>query len=85
MVGFRKRINVYDFFVEGVKEGFSIVVCIIFYLVVILVGIGVFCVLGVMDYLIDGIGNVVKLCGIDSDFVGVFFMVLMKFLSGSGV
>ena len=67
VAGFRKRINVYDSFVEGAEEGFSTAVRIIPYLVAILVGIGVFRASGAMDYLIDGIGNAVKLCGIDSD------------------
>ena len=84
VAGFRKRINVYDSFVEGAKEGFSTAVRIIPYLVAILVGIGVFRASGAMDYLIDGIGNAVKLCGIDSDFVGALPTALMKPLSGSG-
>ena len=84
VAGIRKRINVYDSFVEGAKEGFSTAVRIIPYLVAILVGIGVFRTSGAMDYLIDGIGNAVKLCGIDSDFVGALPTALMKPLSGSG-
>ena len=84
VAGFRKRINVYDSFVEGAKEGFSTAVRIIPYLVAILVGIGVFRASGAMDYLIDGIGNAVKLCGIDSDFVGALPTALMKPLSGGG-
>ena len=84
VAGIRKRINVYDSFVEGAKEGFSTAVRIIPYLVAILVGIGVFRASGAMDYLIDGIGNAVKLCGIDSDFVGALPTALMKPLSGSG-
>ena len=84
LAGVRRRVNVYDAFIEGAKEGFTTAVRIIPYLVAILVGIGVFRASGAMDYLIDGIGNAVKLCGIDSDFVGALPTALMKPLSGSG-
>ena len=84
VAGIRKKINVYDSFVEGAKEGFNTAVRIIPYLVAILVGIGVFRASGAMDYLIDGIDRAVKLCGIDSDFVGALPTALMKPLSGSG-
>lgn len=70
VAGMRKKINVYDAFVEGAKEGFTTAVRIIPYLVAILVAIGVFRVSGCMDYLIEGIANLVSLCGINSDFVG---------------
>ena len=80
----KKKINVYDAFVEGAKEGFSTAVRIIPYLVAILVAIGVFRASGAMDYLIDGIEGAVKLCGINSDFVGGLPTALMKPLSGSG-
>ena len=70
VAGLRKKVNVYDAFVEGAKEGFSTAVRIIPYLVAILVAIGVFRASGAMDYLIGGIENLVKLCGINSDFVG---------------
>lgn len=84
LAGIRKKINVYDSFVEGAKEGFGTAVRIIPYLVAILVGIGVFRASGAMGYLIDGIEAAVKLCGIDSDFVGALPTALMKPLSGSG-
>ena len=84
LAGIRKKINVYDSFVEGAKEGFGTAVRIIPYLVAILVGIGVFRASGAMDYLIDGIEAAVKFCGIDSDFVGALPTALMKPLSGSG-
>lgn len=80
----RKKINVYDAFVEGAKEGFTTAVRIIPYLVAILVAIGVFRASGCMDYLIEGIANLVNLCGINSDFVGALPTALMKPLSGSG-
>lgn len=79
-----KRINVYDAFVEGAKEGFTTAVRIIPYLVAILVGIGVFRASGCMDYLIRGVAKLTELCGINSDFVGALPTALMKPLSGSG-
>ena len=84
VAGMRKKINVYDAFVEGAKEGFTTAVRIIPYLVAILVAIGVFRVSGCMDYLIEGIANLVSVCGINSDFVGALPTALMKPLSGSG-
>lgn len=84
VAGLRKRVNVYDAFVEGAKDGFNTAVRIIPYLVAILVAIGVFRASGAMDYLIGGIENLVKLCGINSDFVGGLPTAIMKPLSGSG-
>jgi spore maturation protein SpmA len=84
MAGVIKRVNVYDAFIEGAKDGFTTAVRIIPYLVAILVGIGVFRASGAMDYLIEGIGQLVTACGIDSDFVAALPTALMKPLSGSG-
>ena len=84
ITGIRKKINVYDAFVEGAKEGFSTAIRIIPYLVAILVGIGVFRASGAMDYLIGGIEYLVNLCGIDSEWVGGLPTAFMKPLSGSG-
>lgn len=84
VAGFRKKVNVYDAFVEGAKEGFSTAVRIIPYLVAILVAIGVFRASGAMDYLIGGVESLVNLCGINSDFVGGLPTAIMKPLSGSG-
>jgi len=84
VAGLRKKVNVYDAFVEGAKEGFSTAVRIIPYLVAILVAIGVFRASGAMDYLIGGIEGTVNLCGINSDFVGGLPTAIMKPLSGSG-
>ena len=84
VAGLRKRINVYDTFVEGAKDGFATAVRIIPYLVAILVGIGVFRASGAMDMLIDGIAWGVRVCGGDSDFVAALPTALMKPLSGSG-
>lgn len=84
IAGIRKKVNVYDAFVEGAKDGFNTAVRIIPYLVAILVAIGVFRASGAMDYLIGGIENLVNLCGINSDFVGGLPTAIMKPLSGSG-
>lgn len=82
--GVRKKVNVYDAFIEGAKDGFSTAVRIIPYLVAILVGIGVFRASGAMDMLIGGIKWVVEACGGNTDFVGALPTALMKPLSGSG-
>lgn len=84
LAGVRKKVNVYDAFIEGAKDGFSTAVRIIPYLVAILVGIGVFRASGAMDMLIDGIKWVVETCGGNTDFVGALPTALMKPLSGSG-
>ena len=84
VAGMRHKVNVYDAFIEGAKEGFTTAVRIIPYLVAILVGIGVFRASGAMDMLIDGIRWGVETCGANSDFVGALPTALMKPLSGSG-
>ena len=84
IAGMRKKINVYDAFIEGAKEGFQTAVRIIPYLVAILVAIGVFRASGAMDFLIDGIAWLVALVGGDTEFVGALPTALMKPLSGSG-
>ena len=84
IAGMVKRVNVYDAFIEGAKDGFQTAVRIIPYLVAILVGIGVFRASGAMDYLIDGIRSVVEAFGFDTDFVAALPTALMKPLSGSG-
>lgn len=82
--GIRKRINVYDSFIEGAKEGFHTAVKIIPYLVAILVAIGVFRASGAMDFLIDGIHLGIAALGVDTEFVGALPTILMKPLSGGG-
>lgn len=82
--GVRKRVNVYDSFIEGAKEGFQTAVRIIPYLVAILVAIGVFRASGAMDAIIDGVKWIVSVCGGNTDFVGALPTALMKPLSGSG-
>ncbi len=84
LAGVRKKVNVYDAFIEGAKDGFTTAVRIIPYLVAILVGIGVFRASGAMDALIGGIKWCVEICGINADFVGALPTALMKPLSGSG-
>ena len=84
LAGIFKRVNVYDAFIEGAKDGFQTAVRIIPYLVAILVGIGVFRASGAMDYLIGGIGWAVEAMGFNSDFVAALPTALMKPLSGSG-
>lgn len=84
LAGMRKKLNVYDAFIEGAKEGFTTAVRIIPYLVAILVGIGVFRASGAMDMLIDGIKWLVSTLGGNTDFVGALPTALMKPLSGSG-
>lgn len=84
LAGMRKKLNVYDAFIEGAKEGFATAVRIIPYLVAILVGIGVFRASGAMDMLIDGIKWLVAVLGGNTDFVGALPTALMKPLSGSG-
>ena len=82
--GIRKKINVYEAFIDGAKEGFKTAVTIIPYLVAILVAIGMFRASGAMDYLTEGITYLVAACGVDTDFVGAIPTALMKPLSGSG-
>lgn len=84
LAGMRHRVNVYDAFIEGAKDGFTTAVRIIPYLVAILVGIGVFRASGAMDMLIDGIKWIVLTLGGNTDFVGALPTALMKPLSGSG-
>lgn len=79
-----KKVNVYESFIEGAKEGFGVAVKIIPYLVGILVAIGVFREAGVMDYLIQGVSTAVDWVGIDNRFVEALPIAIMKPLSGSG-
>ena len=79
-----RKINVYDAFIEGAKDGFTTAVRIIPYMVAILVGIGVFRASGAMDYVIDGIRWLVGALGVNTDFVEALPTALMKPLSGSG-
>ena len=82
--GVRKKVNVYDAFIEGAKGGFETAVRIIPYLVAVLVSIGVFRASGAMDWLIDAVKWLVSLSGMNTDWVGALPTALMKPLSGSG-
>ncbi len=84
VAGVRKKINVYEAFIDGAKEGFKTAVTIIPYLIAMLVAIAMFRASGAMDFLTDGITYIVAACGIDTDFVGAIPTALMKPLSGSG-
>lgn len=84
LAGVRKKVNVYDAFIEGAKDGFQTAVRIIPYLVAILVGIGVFRASGAMDWLIGGVKWTVEAVGGNTDFVGALPTAFMKPLSGSG-
>jgi spore maturation protein SpmA len=84
ILGLFKRINVYESFIEGAKEGFSISIRIIPYLVAILVAVGVFRTCGAMDFLVQGIGSGFSALGMNTDFVDALPTAFMKPLSGSG-
>ena len=84
LAGVRKKVNVYDAFIEGAKEGFTTAVRIIPYLVAILVGIGVFRASGAMDMLIGSIRWCVEATGLNAQWVDAMPTALMKPLSGSG-
>ncbi len=84
MSGVRKRINVYDAFVEGAKEGFQTAIRIIPYLVAILVSISFFRASGAMDWIVDGVKFTFQTAGISSEWVDALPTAIMKPLSGSG-
>ena len=84
LLGIRKRINIYDSFIEGATEGFKIAIKIIPFLVAILVSIGVFRASGGMDAVINGIRWFFNLFGSDTRFVDALPVAFMKPLSGSG-
>lgn len=84
LAGLRRKVNVYDAFVEGAKTGFETAVRIIPYLVAILVAIGVFRASGAMDWLIGGVQWCIATMGFDAQWVGALPTALMKPLSGSG-
>jgi len=79
-----RRVNVYEAFIEGAKDGFKTAVTIIPYLIAILVAIGVFRASGAMDFLVKGISNLLGLLHLNTDFAGALPTALMKPLSGSG-
>ena len=80
----RRKVNVYEAFIEGAKEGFGVAIKIIPYLIAILVGVGVFRTSGALDFLIDGLRSFFALVGLNTDFVDALPTAFMKPLSGSG-
>ena len=84
LLGLIRRINVYEVFIEGAKEGFNVAIRIIPYLVAILVAIGVLRASGTLDFLVAGLGNVFAAMGLDTRFVPALPTAIMKPLSGSG-
>jgi spore maturation protein SpmA len=84
LLAFFRKVNVYEAFIEGAKDGFSISVKIIPFLVAILVAVGVFRVSGALDYIVGGIGKLVAAMGVDREFVNALPTAFMKPLSGSG-
>jgi len=84
LLAIRKKVNVYETFIEGAKEGFKVAVKIIPFLIAILVAVGVFRVSGAMDYLLDGLKWLFGLTGMDTVWVDAAPVALMKPLSGSG-
>ncbi|MBO7119132.1 MAG: hypothetical protein J6W03_02280 [Bacteroidaceae bacterium] len=82
--GIRKKVNVYEAFVEGAKGGFETAIRIIPYLVAILVAIGIFRASGAMDFIVGGLGRFVEWCGGNADYVAALPTAIMKPLSGSG-
>jgi len=79
-----KKVNVYESFIEGAKEGFQVAIGIIPYLIAILIAIGMFRASGALTFLTDGIRWIVGLTGINTEFVDALPTALMKPLSGSG-
>lgn len=84
LAGVRKKVNVYDAFIEGAKEGFQTAIRIIPYLVAILVAIGVFRASGAMELVMQGVKWLVLSVGLDANFVEALPTAIMKPLSGSG-
>lgn len=84
LMGLKAKINIYDSFIEGAKEGFNVAIMIIPYLVAMLCAVGVFTSSGAMDYLLDAIRFVVEATGVDTRFVDALPTAFMKPLSGGG-
>jgi len=84
ILGMRSRLNLYETFIEGAKEGFEVAVKIIPYLVAMLVGIGVFRASGAFDFIMNGISSFIGFLGFDTRFVDALPVAFMKPLSGSG-
>ena len=83
-VGALRRINVYEAFVDGAKDGFQVAITIIPYLIAILVAISVFRTTGGMEYLVNAVGSAVAALGLPTEWVAALPVGLMRPLSGSG-
>ncbi|WP_026461586.1 nucleoside recognition domain-containing protein [Adhaeribacter aquaticus] len=79
-----RKVNVYEAFIEGAKEGFMVAINIIPYLVAMLVAIGVFRASGALDLVVNGLGYLFRLAGVNTDFVPALPVAFMRPLSGSG-
>lgn len=84
IIGLRSKINIYETFIEGAREGFEVAIKIIPYLVAMLVAIGVFRASGAFDFLLNGIATLLGWIGFDTSFVPALPTAFMKPLSGSG-
>jgi len=84
VLAFVKKVNVYDAFIEGAKEGFGVAIKIIPFLIAILVAIGIFRASGSLDFIISGIAKFFAWIGVDTEFTGALPVAFMKPLSGSG-
>jgi len=84
LMGIRAKVNIYESFIEGAKDGFGIAIKIIPYLIAILVSIGVFRASGALDYIISGISWMFASLGFNTDFVPALPTAFMKPLTGSG-
>ena len=83
-LAFFKKVNVYDAFIDGAKEGFKVSITIIPYLVAMLVGIGLLRSSGTMNLITDGISYVIAAIGLDTSFTEALPVAVMKPFSGSG-
>jgi spore maturation protein SpmA len=79
-----KKVNAYDAFIDGAKEGFATAITIIPYLVAMLVAIGVFRASGALDLIAEGLRSLVLSFNIDDRFIDALPTALMKPFSGSG-
>jgi spore maturation protein SpmB len=84
LLALKKKVNVYESFIEGAKEGFQVAVKIIPFLVAMLVAIGMFRTSGALDYLVNGMKDLVLWAGLNADFTDALPTAFMKPLSGSG-
>ena len=80
----RRRVNVYDAFIEGAKDGFKVAIGIVPFLIAVLVAVGMFRASGAMDFLLLGLSHLFEWFGLPTDFVPAMPTAVMKSLSGSG-